>query len=180
MNKIVEKFLKTIQDENGVSSAAGIGFAVDDPHGFVEKPKKKKREVIMDEQVDNTRHRILIDLDGVIHIYNGWNDGKLGDVIQNTKESIDDIRNTFKNVDIIIYTTRACKAENNDNTKQYIENVKKFLEKNNIYYDDITGEKLGALIYIDDNGYRFSGNWKKDLPNIKKIIDGKIKEREDK
>lgn len=55
MNKIVEKYLKTIQDENGVSSAAGIGCRVDDPHGFVEKPKKiRKREVIMDEDEDVT------------------------------------------------------------------------------------------------------------------------------
>jgi len=190
MNKIIEKYLKTIQGENGVSSAAGLGFRIDDPHGFVQKTpypksvstpvvpekKKKRRELIIDEQIDNTHNRVMVDLDGVIHVYDGnWNNGKLGDVIKNTKESIDDIRSTFNNVDIIIFTTRASKSENNNYIEQ-IENVKNFLEKNNIYYDDITSEKLGALIYIDDNGYRFT-DWKKDLPKIKKIIDERIKER---
>jgi len=183
MNKIIEKYLKSVQDENGVSSAAGLGFKVDDPYGFVrkaspsEKNKKKKKEIIMDEQVNNVHHhRVLIDLDGVIHDYiNGWNNGKLGDVINNTKESIDDIRNTFNNVKIIIFTTRAS-YKGNDNTEEQIKNVKNFLEKNNIYYDNITGEKLGALIYIDDNGWRFSGNWKKDLPQIKEIIGKRIEE----
>ena len=173
MNKIVENYLKSIQDN--VTSAAGLGFRIDDPHSFVKKSKKKKRELI-DEQVNNIRNRVMIDLDGVIHDGN-WNNGELGDVIKNTKESIDDIRNTF-DVDIIIYTTRACKSENHDNYTEVIKNIKNFLEKNNIYYDDITGEKLDALIYIDDNGWRFSGNWKKDLPQIKEIIDKRIKERE--
>jgi len=179
MNKIVEKYLESIQDENGVSSSAGIGFAIDNPHGFVQKKsEKKKREVIMDEQFNNVRHRVLIDLDGVIHVYDGnWKNGKLGKVIKNTKESIDDIRNTFKNVDIIIYTTRACKAEDHNHIEQ-IKNIKKFLKENNIYYDGITGEKLGALIYIDDNGWRFSGVWKNDLPQIKEIIKKRIEERE--
>jgi hypothetical protein len=167
MNKIVEKYLKSVQDEN-VSSAAGLGFRTDNPHGFVQKipyPKSvsnkifppseknkkiKKKEILIDEQTDNFRHKILIDLDGVIHLYDGnWNNGKLGEVIKNAKESIDDIHNSFKNVDIIIYTTRACKSEDHDYLNQ-IENVKKFLDENDIYYDDITGEKLGALIYIDD------------------------------
>jgi len=176
MNKIIEKYLKTIQDENGVSSTAGLGFRIDDPHGVVPEKKKKRRELIIDEQIDNTHNRVMVDLDGVIHVYDGnWNNGKLGDVIKSTKESIDDIRSTFNNVDIIIFTTRASKSENNNYIEQ-IENVKNFLEKNNIYYDDITSEKLGALIYIDDNGYRFT-DWKKDLPKIKKIIDERIKER---
>jgi hypothetical protein len=190
MNKIVEKYLKSVQDEN-VSSAAGLGFRTDNPHGFVQKipyPKSvsnkifppseknkkiKKKEILIDEQTDNFRHKILIDLDGVIHLYDGnWNNGKLGEVIKNAKESIDDIHNSFKNVDIIIYTTRACKSEDHDYLNQ-IENVKKFLDENDIYYDDITGEKLGALIYIDDNGYHFT-DWKKDLPEIKNIIKQRI------
>ena len=53
-----------------------------------------------------------------------------------------------------------------------------FLKEYDIYYDDITGDKLSALIYIDDNGYRFSGDWKKDLPQIKKIIGERINDRE--
>jgi hypothetical protein len=96
MNKIVEKYLKSVQDEN-VSSAAGLGFRTDNPHGFVQKipyPKSvsnkifppseknkkiKKKEILIDEQTDNFRHKILIDLDGVIHLYDGnWNNGKLG------------------------------------------------------------------------------------------------------
>lgn len=51
MNKIVEKYLKTIQDENGVSSSSGLGFRIDNPYGFIEKPKKKKRELIIDERI---------------------------------------------------------------------------------------------------------------------------------
>lgn len=41
MNKIIEKYLESLNDEN-VSSAAGIGFAIDDPHGFVQKTQYPK------------------------------------------------------------------------------------------------------------------------------------------
>jgi len=201
--KKLGKYLESIQkNECGcgggptTSSAAGMGFKIDQPQGMVKKttyPKKKsfvavlpddkkkrnkKRKLLLDEQTEPFRHRVLIDFDGVIHKYGGhWNNGAMdGDVIEKVKESIDDIRNTYNNVDIVIFTTRACKSEDIDYNDQ-IKKLKEFFNKHDIYYDDITGDKLSALIYIDDNGFRFSGDWKGDLPQIKKIIGERIMER---
>lgn len=180
MNKIIEKYLKYLNDES-VSSSAGMGFAVDDPHGFVKNKthdfiipskKNKKKKIFVDEQTSKKNPRILIDFDNVIHDYNGWNNGKLGKLIKLAKESIEDLHETFKDVEVVIFTTRACKLENEDNT-ELIKDLEKFLEENDIYYDYITGEKIGALIYIDDNGFRFR-DWETDLPEIKKIIKNKM------
>lgn len=186
MNKIVEKYLKTIQSEDGgVSSASGLGFSIDDPHGFSEKPKKKrKRELIVDEDVDNTvkssmpQKRVLVDFDGVIHSYNnGWQNGEIyGSPMKDVKSAIEKIKEIDDNIKIIIFTTRAAKNDpiNSEGLDNYeyndqINKIKEFLNKYEIPYDDITGEKLSALIYIDDNGFRLT-NWEKDLPKILKII----------
>jgi len=181
MNKIIEKYLKYLNDES-VSSSTGMGFVVDDPYGFVKKKtndfvipnkKNKKKKIFMDEQTSQKKPRILIDFDKVIHDYkNGWNDGKLGKLMELARESIKDLHKTFKDVDVVIFTTRACKLEN-ENNENLIKDLENFLEENNIYYDYITGEKISALIYIDDNGYRFT-NWKTDLPKIKEIIKNKM------
>ena len=202
MNKIVEKYLESIQDESGVSSSAGIGFAVDNPYGFVQKkpypkgtstpdvcPKDKKRkrrrEVIMDEDITYViessvpEKRVLVDFDGVIHNYNnGWQNGEVyGGPIEEVKDALERIKKTYDNVKIIIFTTRAAKNDpmNVNELKGYdyddqISKVKEFLDKHEIPYDGITGEKLAALIYIDDNGFRFNGNWGKSLPTLLKII----------
>lgn len=199
--KKIKDYLESIQkNECGcgptTSSAAGIGFKIDNPQGVQQKsyPKKKsfvavlpddkkkrskKRKLLLDEQTDNKfRHRVLVDFDGVIHKYGGhWNNGEMnGGLMENVKDAIDDIHNAFDNIDIVIFTTRACKTEDH-NYEEQIKKLKMFLEKNNIYYDDITGDKLSALIYIDDNGFRFV-DWTSDLPQIKQIIGERIKDRE--
>jgi len=195
--KKLEEYLESIQKNECGSSAAGLGFRIDSPKGLAlktpypkrkpyiavlpddKKKRNKKRKILIDEQIDKTRHHVLIDFDGVVCSYDGsWNSGEInGKLIENVKEAINEIHNNYDNVDIIIFTTRACPSENHDHIDQ-IKKLKEFFKENEIYYDDITGEKLPALIYIDDNGYRFSGNWKKDLPQIKKIIDKRINERE--
>lgn len=180
-NIFLEKCLKKIQDDISVSSSGMIN-PVDSPSGVkidqTYKPlkqKNKNKEIIVDEQESNKfRYRVLIDFDGVIHKYDsGYNDEILGETLENVKEAIDNIRNSYGNLDILIFTTRACSREN-ENYLENIEKIKEYLDKYDIYYDDIIGEKVSGLIYVDDNSYRFSGSWLNDLPEIKRIIEDRI------
>ena len=124
------------------------------------------------EQVNSDipiRKRAMIDFDGVISRYlNGWNDGKLSDdLMSGTKESIDKLREM--DYEIVIFTTRASKVHMVKPTaEEQISALKVWLEKHDIYYDQITAEKLGATFYVDDKGIRFS-NWKTTMKQIKDI-----------
>lgn len=123
----------------------------------------------------DTRERVMVDFDGVIHDYkNGWQDGSIyGELIEGTKEAIDTFREL--GLKITIFTTRASRAHNGpaerDNLVSQVEN---WLHEKDIYFDEITSEKLGAIAYIDDRGIRFENNWSDITNKIKDLI--KIKE----
>ena len=162
---VIENFLKKIQ-----SQKESI-FPIDSPHtGKAYNWKKHYKTVDETEEMDPSfqdKKRIMIDFDGVIHSYNnGWQNGKLyGDVIEGAKEAIDYLKeNGFE---IVIFTTRASKNHNIKPTSdELIADVGDWLKTNNIYFDRITSEKLGAIAYIDDRAIRFENNWN-DI--IKKI-----------
>ena len=78
-----------------------------------------------------------------------------------------------KHYKVYIFTVRACEEESiahgNDVYKQ-INDVKEWLRKYQIPYDDITGNKLAAEFYIDDRGIRFEGNWTDTLATIQELM----------
>ncbi len=108
---------------------------------------------------------ICIDFDGVIHPYKKWNGGKLNpDPISGTREAINYLKNKYK---IIIFTTRASERYNQTPSRgELVKNVKDWLKSNDIYFDDVTADKIGAVAYIDDKAIRFEDNWNQILKMV--------------
>ena len=159
---IVDKYLESIQSDESV-------FPID---SFPEK--KKKREIVRTVYPENEdlikKKRIMVDLDGTIHAYEkGWNNGKLGSVIKGAKEAIDELHN--KGFEIIIFTTRASSEilHKKISKDKMVSDIEKWLDKNDIYYDDITSEKIEAVMYIDDRAIRFNGDWIETMKEVKKV-----------
>jgi len=102
--------------------------------------------------------RIMIDLDGVIHRYSkGFHNGTLYDgVMPGAKEFIDSMKDMYE---IVIFTARISKSPNRFAPRTKVKEVKEWLDKHDIYYDDITSDKLPAIAYIDDRAIEFRGDW---------------------
>ena len=112
----------------------------------------------------DTVKRILIDFDGVIHRYSkGWNGGEIYDPpIGGAKQFIDRFRNEL-GYEVVIFTSRLSELSNG--TKEVIKQkikINEWLDKYKIEVDDMTSEKLSAVLYIDDRAYRFEGQWDKE------------------
>jgi len=159
----VDKYLESIQSDESV-------FPID---SFPEK--NKKREIVRTvypEQVDVIeKKRLMIDLDGTIHSYEkGWNNGKLGSIIKGAKEAIDELHNN--GFEIIIFTTRASENHHQKvDRNEIVSDLKNWLNENNVYYDGITSDKLGAVAYIDDRAIRFNGSWKETLKDVEEVVE---------
>jgi len=157
---IIENYLKKIQDESI--------FAMDSIH-----TRKRPLKISYPNELGTSeQQRIMIDFDGVIHQYESWNDGRLNDeVIEGAKETIDELHK--QGYEIVIFTTRASTLSNSQpSSDELIKNVKQWLKDHDIYYDNITAEKLAAVAYIDDRAIRFEGNWKDTLNKLDEITNG--------
>ncbi len=158
MKFVLDNYLKDIQKDESI-------FPMD---SFPDTKKKNSvLKTIYPEQEMPTKKekkRIMIDVDGVLHQYkNGWNNGKLENVISGAKEALTQLHKD--GFEIVIFSTRA--SGENPNTKQLTEELKKWLIKNKLYFDQITGVKLGAVLYVDDRALQFKGNWKDTMKEIK-------------
>jgi hypothetical protein len=117
--------------------------------------------------------RAMIDLDGTLHKYSkGYMDGSLYDEpFEGAKEFIDWLKS--QGYEIVIFTTRASKEnakEFNDDLNKQLSNIKEWLDKNNIKYDRITGEKLAADFYIDDKAINAkNGNYEEIKKQIQEM-----------
>lgn len=151
------------------------GFAID---SFPVIKKKKKRQIIRTLYPENKNEslprRAMIDLDGTIHKYSkGYGDGSIYD---DPFDGARDVINWLKrnNFEIVIFTTRASKEHSQNmgiDHENQLNSIKNWLEKNNIYYDRITSDKLPADFYIDDKAIHIpNGDWKVVLNVIKKRI----------
>lgn len=100
---------------------------------------------------------VCIDIDGTISRYIEWVDAKtFGEVLPHCAETIHHLK--ADGWYIIIYTTRADKDE-----------IKKFLDENNVPFDAINenplqpnnaiGGKPMADVYVDDRAIQFDGDW---------------------
>ena len=113
---------------------------------------------------------IAIDFDGVIHTFDqGYKDGTCyGDPIPESLEAIKKLSEKYK---IIIFTAKAKPDRPLVNGKSGTELVSEWLEKHGVlqYIHTITSEKPRAVLYIDDNAYRFD-NWKNTLEFVGKEL----------
>jgi hypothetical protein len=108
---------------------------------------------------DSDIETLAIDFDGVIHNYDkGFHDGTCyGEPLNGSLEAVKKLSSKYK---IVIYTAKARPDRPLVNGKTGVEHVQEWLEKYEImkYIHEITAIKPRALIYIDDNCYRFN-NW---------------------
>ena len=102
---------------------------------------------------------ICLDFDGVVHSYtSGWQ-GKLiinDPPVAGTKEAIDKLRMDYE---VKIYSTR-CDSEEGQ------EAIKRWLWKYDIVVDEVCAHKPPAIIYIDDRGLQFNGDWDKTIADV--------------
>jgi len=172
IDKILER--RRVKDEEAVG-----GFAID---SFPETSKKKKRHIIRtiypESKNETLPKRAMIDLDLTIHKYSkGYQDGEIyDDAFNGAKQVIDWLRK--KGYEIVIFTTRASKANADElggDHKKQIKKVGQWLKKHDIYFDKITAEKLAADFYIDDKAIHIpNGNWDTVLNVIKKRVKYKV------
>jgi ribonucleotide monophosphatase NagD (HAD superfamily) len=115
-------------------------------------------------------NNIAIDFDGVIHNFDkGYHDGTCyGDPIPGSLDAIKELSKKYK---IIIFTAKAKPNRPLVNGKSGTELVSDWLKKYDVLdcIHEITSEKPRAILYIDDNGYRFD-NWNSAMNFIKDRI----------
>jgi len=119
-------------------------------------------------KLSKKKDSIAVDFDGVIHGYSdGWKDGTIyDDPIPGVQKALKKLQEKFR---IIIFSTR-----NHDRTvdgkkeSNQIDEMRKYMEKHEVPFDEIyqgNGKPLVEL-YIDDNAYRFEGDWDKSITEI--------------
>ncbi len=105
------------------------------------------------------RKTIMIDLDGVLNMYNGkYDENKLPELRQGAREFVEKLN---KDYDLVLFTTR----NNLEATKWLIEN------KIDKYFKNVTNVKIPAYLYLDDRAIRFIGDYQN---TIKQIEDFKV------
>jgi len=108
-------------------------------------------------------NNIAIDFDGVIHNFDkGYHDGTCyGDPIPGSLEALKELSTKYR---IIIFTAKAKSNRPLVNGKTGVELVSEWLDEHGVLdcVSEITAEKPRAILYIDDNAYRFD-NWSSTL-----------------
>jgi ribonucleotide monophosphatase NagD (HAD superfamily) len=108
---------------------------------------------------ESEKNNIAVDFDGVIHNFDkGYHDGTCyGDPIEGSLDALKELSKTYN---IIIFTAKAKPNRPLVNGKTGTELVSEWLEKYGVLdcVNEITSEKPRAMLYIDDNAYRFE-NW---------------------
>ena len=95
---------------------------------------------------------VALDFDGVVHAYTTpWTSHNIipDDPVPGAKEAIEFLRKDYR---VVIYTTRASTVEGK-------AAIYEWLYEHGISVDDVTAKKPRAIIYVDDRGFRFQGDW---------------------
>jgi ribonucleotide monophosphatase NagD (HAD superfamily) len=112
------------------------------------------------------RYTIAVDFDGVIHRYGkGWNDGTIYDEpMPGAREALARIHRRYN---VVILTTRVNPALHGG--EEQLAGVEAWLEQHGFvrgeHYDEVTHEKVPALVYIDDRALHFD-NWDQTLAEL--------------
>lgn len=157
--KLVEKYLNKLNKQESI-------FPMDSPH-LVKKPLRQPYEEDDISGEDDNRKNVLIDFDGVIHKYSkGFYDGTIYDPpTEGAKEAIDKLKNKYR---IVIFSARLSPTTNKDVEDQK-KNMINWLSKYNIYYDQLSYEKIPAVAYIDDLAIHFTGDWDDILNKVEDL-----------
>lgn len=114
-------------------------------------------------------NNLAIDFDGVIHNADkGFHDGTCyGDPLPGSLEALKILAGKYR---IVIFTAKAKPNRPLVDGKTGTQLVSEWLDKHGVlgFVAEITSEKPRAILYIDDNAYRFV-NWKDTLEYTQKI-----------
>ncbi|MHA2279942.1 MAG: hypothetical protein ACXAC5_03575 [Promethearchaeota archaeon] len=118
------------------------------------------------------RETIAIDFDGVIHAYSkGWHDGTIYDIpVAGAREAMARLSALFY---ILIYSTRNYdRMINGDHQENQVAEMEAWLKKHHISYDEIHTQpgKPMCKLFVDDNAYRFEGNWESSWKDVKEMV----------
>jgi hypothetical protein len=118
------------------------------------------------------RETIAVDFDGVIHAYSkGWHDGTIYDVpIAGAREAMAKLSALFY---ILIYSTRNYdRVIDGEQQENQVAEMEAWLEKYHIPYDEIHTQsgKPVCKLFVDDNAYRFEGDWETSLGEIRNHV----------
>jgi hypothetical protein len=108
---------------------------------------------------DDKTRTICIDFDGVIHSYlSGWRgEAVIPDPpIHRTAEAIVRLRKHFR---VVVHSARCCSHEGR-------QAIREWLELHNIEVDDVCEHKPPAMVYLDDRGVPFTGDWDQAIADI--------------
>jgi hypothetical protein len=152
------------------------------PMDSFSKPFRKKKVLYTvypeNKQITTMPRRAMIDLDGTIHKYSqGYSDGSIyDDPFEGAREVINWLKS--QGYEIVIFTTRASKqnaVEMGGDASEEIYKVADWLNKNDIYFDRITAEKLAADFYIDDKAISIEdGDWNSVFDAIQRRVKYKV------
>ena len=106
--------------------------------------------------------KIGLDFDGVLHSYvSGYSDYPADAAIPGAQKFCRDLQD--RGFVLFVFTARLA-GKHWDPVKQAA--IVKWLQDNDFPDMPVTGEKLAADLYIDDNGYRFRGDYADTLTRI--------------
>ena len=109
------------------------------------------------------KRTICLDFDGVIHSYvSGW---KGADVIPDppvigSREAIEKLRKDWQ---VVVYSSRSGQPGGKQAMSDWFVN-------NDIQVDELCDHKPPAVIYVDDRGVTFNGNWEKCIEDINNFV----------
>lgn len=105
---------------------------------------------------------IAVDFDGCIHDpFNRLPKYKMGQPIPGAAQAISRLQTMGH--EIIVFPTW---ADNQQRRKAIVDWLNYF----GVPFDDITSVKPEADLYIDNNAYRFTGDWEKALMDIEGLL----------
>ena len=116
--------------------------------------------VVISKKVKKDMSTIAIDFDGVLHSYtSGWTGYQPCDAPNDgAQEFINDIISMGHKV--IIFSSRA-------STKIGKKGIEDWLDKHDFPILEITDKKPEAVLYVDDRGFRFEGDFSKVVDFVK-------------
>ena len=105
----------------------------------------------------DVKKNITLDFDGVFNKYTGWNSYKpIPEPQQGVEEFLGELT---KEYNILICTARK------------IQDVQDWLKKYDLdkYISHVSNTKYPSIVYVDDRGLKFLGNYDKTLKEIKEF-----------
>jgi hypothetical protein len=108
------------------------------------------------------RRTVCLDFDGVIHSYrSGWCGAEIipDPPIHGTREAVARLRKTYR---VVIHSSRC-------HTSAGREAIAHWLAKHEIEVDEICEHKPPAMVYVDDRGIRFRGDWDQAMFDVQEF-----------